>query len=81
VESSMRSVKSIGSNAMRWVLAFGLLIALCAPADATTVHRSRQPVIVRPSQNVAPPQRFSVPGWSDEQTREWLDSTRPWHRA
>jgi hypothetical protein len=81
VESNMRSVKSIGCNAMRWVVALGLLIVLCASADAATAHRFRPPVINRPSQGVAPPGRFAVPGWSDEQTRQWLDSTRPWHQA
>ena len=66
---------------MRSVLAPGLLISLCVPADAATVHRARQHAIIRPGQSVAPPGRFSVPGWSDEQTRQWLDSTRPWHQA
>ena len=49
---------------MRSVLALGLLITLCASADAATVHRSkpstvhlrtRQHVIVRHSQDVAAP--------------------------
>jgi hypothetical protein len=49
---------------MRCVLALGLLITLCASADAATVHRSkpstvhlrtRQHVIVRHSQDVAAP--------------------------
>jgi hypothetical protein len=79
-------------NAMRSVLAFlaflaflalGLLITLCAVADAAAVHRSkpprvqlraRQPVIVHPSQGVTAPARFAVPGWTDDQTRDWLDS-------
>jgi len=77
----MRSVKSLGCNAMRWGLALGQLTVLCASADAATVHRSRHPVTIRPNQGVASPGRFSVPGWSDEQTRQWLDSTRPWHQA
>jgi hypothetical protein len=71
---------------MRSVLAFlalGLLIPLCAVADAATVHRSRPPtaqlrarqhIIVRPRQGVTAPARFSVPGWTDDQTRYWLDS-------
>lgn len=71
---------------MRSVLAFlalGLLITPCAVADAATVHRSKPPpvqlrarqhVIVRPSQGVTAPARFAVPGWTDDQTRDWLDS-------
>ena len=65
---------------MRSVLGFGLLIALYASADATTVHRStvdlraRQHVIVRRSEGVAAPKRFAVPGWTDEQTQKWLDN-------
>jgi hypothetical protein len=74
---------SSGANAMRSVLALGLLITLCASADAATVHRAepptvqlrtRQHVIVRPSQGVTAPARFAVPGWTDEQTRYWLDN-------
>ena len=61
----------------------GLLMSLCASADAATVHRHRPrqhvilspgPIPVRPSPGVTPPVRFSVPGWSDEETRHWLDS-------
>jgi hypothetical protein len=40
---------------MRAVLALGLLITLCASADAARVHRSKpRHVIVRPSQVVDP---------------------------
>jgi len=46
---------SIGANAMRSVLAFGLLIALCASANAARVHHSKpRHVTVRPSQGVDP---------------------------
>ena len=46
---------------MRSVLALGLLIALCASADAATVHRSKsRHVIVRPSQGLT--LRHAVPG-------------------
>jgi len=64
------------SNEMRSVLALGLLITLCASANAATVHHSKpRHVIVRPSQGLtAPGARFAVPGWTDEQTRYWLDS-------
>jgi hypothetical protein len=58
---------------MRSVLAVGLLITLCASANAATVHRSKPPavhlrmrqhVIVRPSQGVTAPGRFTFPGWT-----------------
>jgi hypothetical protein len=60
---------------MRSVLALGVLITLCASANAATVHhlRTRHHVIVRPSQGVTAPARFAVPGWTDEETRQWLD--------
>jgi hypothetical protein len=43
----------IGANAMRSLLAFGLLITLCASASAATVHHSRLHVFVHPSQSWA----------------------------
>jgi hypothetical protein len=67
---------------MRSVLAVGLLITLCATANAASLQRSRpgtvhsrghQHVSVRPSPDVTGP-RFAVPGWSDEQTLQWLDN-------
>jgi len=68
---------------MRYVFTLGLLITLCASADAATLHRSKPPTvhshtrqhdIVRPSQAVTAPGRFAVPGWTDEQTQYWLDN-------
>jgi hypothetical protein len=61
---------------MRFVLALGLLTALCASANAATVHhvRASHHVIVGPGQGVTAPGRFAVPGWSDEATRRWLDN-------
>jgi hypothetical protein len=68
---------------MRPVLAFGLLIALCVSADAATVHRSKprridlrrhQWITVRPDQGGTGPAGFAVPGWTVEQTRQWLDN-------
>jgi hypothetical protein len=60
---------------MRSVLAFGLLITLCVSANAATVHRSKPPERhLRPAQRVTVPQGYAVPGWTDEQTRYWLDS-------
>jgi hypothetical protein len=44
---------------MRFVLALGVLIALCTSADAARVHKSKpRHVIVRPSQGVT-----VFPGW------------------
>jgi hypothetical protein len=68
---------------MRYVLGLGLLITLCASAAAATVHRSKPPtvhlrsrqhLVVRPSQGVTAHAHFAVPGWTDEQTRYWLDN-------
>jgi hypothetical protein len=58
---------------MRSVLALGLLITLCASADAATVLRSKRPVgHLRPVQRVTVPKGYAVPGWTDEETRKWL---------
>ncbi len=62
--------------AMRSVLALGLLITLCASADAATVRRFKpHERHLRPTQGVTVPsvtKGFAVPGWTDEQTRYWL---------
>jgi hypothetical protein len=68
---------------MRAVLAWGL-ITLCVSslvsAEAATVHRRqpparhRHPVYVQPIPRPTLPRGFAVPGWTDEQTRYWLDS-------
>lgn len=68
---------------MRSLLTAALSIALCAPAGAQVGNhaktaiahpRARQHVIVRPDSAAAPGARFAVPGWTDEQTRQWLDN-------
>jgi hypothetical protein len=60
---------------MRSVLVLGLSIALCASANAATVHRSKPSQgHLRPAQRVTVPKGYAVPGWTDEQTRYWLDS-------
>ena len=60
---------------MRSALSLVLLIALCASANAATVRRSKLPEgHLRQSQRVIVPKRFAVPGWTDEQTRPWLDN-------
>jgi hypothetical protein len=59
---------------MRAVFALGLLITLCTSADAGTAHHpKRGHVIVGPSQGATAPARTAVPGWTDEQTRYWLN--------
>jgi len=59
---------------MRAVLALSLLTTLCASANAAVVHQFKLPAgHLRPVQHVAAPSpRFAVPGWSDEETRQWL---------
>ncbi len=69
---------------MRSILALGLLLIMCASANAVATHHSRpRQVIVRPSQHVivppgqevtTPGARVAVPGWSDEDTQRWLDN-------
>ena len=56
------------------VLAVGLLITLGASANAAPVHRFQpREDHLRPVQRVtAPTPRFAVPGWTDEETRQWL---------
>ncbi|WMT75915.1 hypothetical protein [Bradyrhizobium sp. Ash2021] len=58
----------IGANAMRSVLALGLLIALSASAEAATIHhfRSRHHVFIR--RDVAS-SFAAVPGWAYEPPR------------
>jgi hypothetical protein len=59
---------------MRAVLALGLLITLSVSANAATVRHFNPPEgHLRPVQRVtAPSPRFAVPGWTDEETRQWL---------
>jgi len=65
------------------ILALGLLLTMWDSAGAAAAHHSRarqviigpgQHVIVPPGQGVtAPAVRVAPPGWSDEDTRRWLD--------
>jgi hypothetical protein len=65
----------MGANMMRSVLVLSLLITWCASANAATVHRAKPPEgHLRPGQRVTVPKGYAVPGWTDEQTRYWLDS-------
>lgn len=60
---------------MRSVLALSLLIALGASANAAKVHQSKPQLgHLRPAQPAAVSKGYAVPGWTDEQTRNWLDS-------
>ena len=68
---------------MRFVLALGLSIILSAPSDAAAVHRpkgaavhlrARAHLMMPPEPGAAPPARFSVPGWTNEQTEQWIDN-------
>ena len=62
-----------GANMFRSVLALGLLIALCASANAARVHHSKpRHVIVRPSQGVDP--RF--PPVLQDQTPSYDDPSK-----
>jgi hypothetical protein len=64
---------SIVANAMRSVLAFGLLIALCASANAARVHHSKpRHVTVRPNLGVDP----RVPPVLQDQTPSYDDPSK-----
>jgi hypothetical protein len=62
---------------MRSILALSVLTILCTSADAATVRHSR-PIRHRPPpEHAVPPpdvrRGYVVPGWTDEETRKWLD--------
>jgi hypothetical protein len=72
---------SNGANVMRSIFALGLLIALCASANAAKVHHVKpRDAIVRPSQGeVVPPGWYKFPGYPPippEQNRNLDPSTR-----
>jgi hypothetical protein len=62
------------------VLVLGLMMTMCASAGAAALHRSRSPAhahqdfILHPRERVAVPRSFAVPGWTDEQTQQWLNN-------
>jgi hypothetical protein len=61
-------------NAMRSVLALGLL-SMMVSANAAPVHHSKLPVgHLRPSRRVTVGKGYAVPGWTDEETRYWLNN-------
>jgi hypothetical protein len=56
---------SVGANAMRTILSLGLLIALCASANAARVHHSKpRHLVVRHSHGV-PPRFVVTPKYDD----------------
>jgi hypothetical protein len=69
-------------------LAASFSFAACAPAKATSIHRAtperyRAPrLVIPPSHGAASQAQFAVPGWSDEETRRWLDNaSSAWSQA
>jgi hypothetical protein len=59
---------------MRSIFALGILVALSASANAAKMHHSKPHAgHVRPPQTLAVPS-YAVPGWTEEQTRNWMDS-------
>jgi len=74
VRTYQRDIDDSGANTMRAVLAFGLLITLCASANAAAAHRSKpREGHLRPIQRVTTPSsQVAVPGWTEEETRQWL---------
>ena len=65
----------IGANTMRFVLAFGLLFALCAAADAARVHHPHsRHVNVRNSMAAVP--RFLAPPVRYDDTPSYNDPSK-----
>jgi len=59
---------------MRSVLALGLL-SMMVSANAAPVHHSKLPVgHLRQSRRVTVPKGYAVPGWTEEETRYWLNN-------
>jgi hypothetical protein len=59
---------------MRSVLALGLL-SMMVSANAAPVHHSKLPEgHLRPSRRVTVRKGYAVPGWTDEETRYWLNN-------
>jgi hypothetical protein len=59
---------------MRLILAICVLIASCIATDAAQTRRAKPPPHdTRAPQGATAGGRFAVPGWSDAQTRSWID--------
>jgi hypothetical protein len=67
---------------MRSVLILGLLVTWCASANAATVRRAKpsEGHLRGGQRDTVPrdtvPKGYTVPGWTDEQTRQWLSYPR-----
>jgi hypothetical protein len=61
---------------MRSVLALGLLITLCAPANAATVHRFKQP-----EDHLRPGHAFCVGASRREEVRDVTPASFSFHHA
>jgi hypothetical protein len=62
------------AKAMRLILTIGVLISLSAAAGAAPVHRAKLPAHSASTPQPTTAQKgFAVPGWSDAQTRQWID--------
>jgi hypothetical protein len=71
----MMGVMSWRVDAMRLILATGILIALAMPTEAAQMHRLKPPPReVRAPGPTTAPKGFAVPGWTAEQTQSWIDS-------
>jgi hypothetical protein len=70
-------MRSVLVSVLAPVLVLGLWVTLCASANAATVHRAKPSQgHSRPVQRDTLPKGFAVPGWTDEQTRQWLSYPR-----
>jgi hypothetical protein len=71
----MVGMMSWSANAMRLILAIGVLIASCVSTEAAQKHRPKPPPReVRAPGPATAPKGFAVPGWTAEQTQSWIDS-------
>ena len=60
--------------AMRLIQASGGLIASCVASDAAPTHRAKAPPRdARAPQGATAGGGFAVPGWSEAQTKSWID--------
>jgi hypothetical protein len=62
---------------MRSILALGLLLALCTSASAAKVRHTKPHVghsRQAPPVDASVPRGIAVPGWTVEQTQNWLNS-------
>ena len=59
---------------MRLILTICVLVATCVSVQAAPTHRAKLPARKLHTVDPAPsPKGFAVPGWTDEQTRSWIN--------